>query len=197
MTASFIAHGLSETDLVAESLLQILAGADTTATAIRATVLHIITHPSVYVALQAEIDKCVREGRISSQVIKESEAHSMPYLQAVIKEGLRIWPPATGQVGKVVPAQGDEVEVDGRKVFIPGGTTVGYCAWGIHRNKEVFGEDAEVFRPERWLIGDGERLKRMQKTLDLVFGYGKYQCLGKPVAMLELNKVFVEVSRLC
>jgi cytochrome P450 len=197
MTASFIAHGLSETDLVAESLLQILAGADTTATAIRATVLHIITHPSVYVALQAEIDQCVREGRISSQVIKESEAHSMPYLQAVIKEGLRIWPPATGQVGKVVPAQGDEVEVDGRKVFIPGGTTVGYCAWGIHRNKEVFGEDAEVFRPERWLIGDGERLKRMQKTLDLVFGYGKYQCLGKPVAMLELNKVFVEVSRLC
>jgi cytochrome P450 len=197
MTASFIAHGLSETDLVAESLLQILAGADTTATAIRATVLHIITHPSVYVALQAEIDQCVREGRISSQVIKESEAHSMPYLQAVIKEGLRIWPPATGQVGKVVPAQGDEVEVDGRKVFIPGGTTIGYCAWGIHRNKEVFGEDAEVFRPERWLIGDGERLKRMQKTLDLVFGYGKYQCLGKPVAMLELNKVFVEVSRLC
>jgi cytochrome P450 len=197
MTASFIAHGLSETDLVAESLLQILAGADTTATAIRATVLHIITHPFVYVALQAEIDQCVREGRISSQVIKESEAHLMPYLQAVIKEGLRIWPPATGQVGKVVPAQGDEVEVDGRKVFIPGGTTIGYCAWGIHRNKEVFGEDAEVFRPERWLIGDEERLKRMQKTLDLVFGYGKYQCLGKPVAMLELNKVFFEVSRLC
>jgi cytochrome P450 len=194
MTASFIAHGLSEHDLTAESLLQILAGADTSATAIRATLLHIITHPSVYAALQAEIDAGVREGRISSPVIQDSEAQQMPYLQAVIREGLRIWPPVTGLLSKVAPAAGDEVEVDGKKMFIPGGTNVGYCAWGIHRSREVFGEDAEMFRPERWLINYGEKLARMQRTADLVFGYGKYMCLGKSVAMLELNKVFVEVS---
>jgi cytochrome P450 len=196
MMASFITHGLSERDLISESILQILAGADTSATAIRATLLHIITHPSVYQSLQAEIDKGVQDGCISSHVIRETEAAEMPYLQAVIKEGLRIWPPVTGLLSKVVPEQGDEVEIDGKKLFIPGGTNVGYCAWSIHRNKEVFGDDAEMFRPERWLIEDGEKLARMHKTADLVWGYGKYQCLGRNVALLELNKVFVEVSEL-
>ncbi len=85
--------------------------------------------------------------------------------------------------------------IDGEKMFIPGGTNVGYCAWGIHRNKEIFGVDADMFRPERWLTSGGVKLTRMQKTADLVFGYGKYMCLGKPVAMLELNKVFVEVRK--
>lgn len=193
MTASFIAHGLSERDLTAESLIQILAGADTTATAIRATLLYIITNRAVYAALQAEIDAGVRAGRISSPVVQESEAQQMPYLQAVIIEGLRVWPPVTGLFNKVAPPAGDEVEVDGKKMFIAGGTNVGYCAWGIHRNKEIFGEDAEMFRPGRWLIDDVEKLKRMQKTVDLVFGYGKYMCLGRGIAMLELNKVFFEV----
>jgi cytochrome P450 len=193
MMASFTAHGLKETDLVAEALLQILAGADTTATAIRATMLHIITHPAVYRTLQAEIDQAVQSGHTSSPVIQEAEAHELKYLQAVIREGLRIWPPVTGLLSKVVPKAGDEVEVDGKKKFIPGGTNIGWCVWGIAMNKEIFGVDANMFRPERWLINDTEKLTRMNKTVDLVFGYGKYQCLGRPVALLELSKVFVEV----
>lgn len=195
--ASFTAHGLNETDLVAEALLQILAGADTTATAIRATMLHIITNPAAYKKLQAEIDQAVQSGRISSPVIQEAEAQELKYLQAVIKEGLRIWPPVTGLLSKVVPAAGDEVEIDGKKMFIPGGTNIGWCVWGIAMNKDIFGEDARMFRPERWLIDDTEKLTKMNKAVDLVFGYGKYQCLGRPVALLELNKVFFEVGKPC
>ena len=195
MMASFTAHGLNETDLVAESLLQILAGADTTATAIRATMLHIITHATVYKKLQSEIDQAVHNGRISSPVIQEAEASELKYLQAVIREGLRVWPPVTGLLSKVVPEAGDEVEIDGKKIFLPGGTNIGWCVWGIAMNKDIFGEDADMFRPERWLINDTEKLIKMNKTVDLVFGYGKYQCLGRPVALLELSKVFVEVIK--
>jgi cytochrome P450 len=195
MMASFTAHGLNETDLVAESLLQILAGADTTATAIRATMLHIITHATVYKKLQSEIDQAVQNGRISSPVIQEAEAQELKYLQAVIREGLRVWPPVTGLLSKVVPEAGDGVEIDGKKMFIPGGTNIGWCVWGIAMNKDTFGEDAEMFRPERWLFNDTEKLNRMNKIVDLVFGYGKYQCLGRPVALLELSKVFVEVIK--
>jgi cytochrome P450 len=195
MMSSFIAHGLDETDLVAESLLQILAGADTSATAIRATLLHVITHPTVYSKLRSEIDSAAAKGLISSPVIRDSEAHELPYLQAVIKEGLRIWPPVTGLLSKEAPAEGDSCEIDGKKMFIPGGTKIGLCIWGVVRNEEIFGADSEMFRPERWLIDDADKLARMQKTVDLVFGYGKYQCLGRPVALMELNKIYVELLR--
>lgn len=70
---------------------------------------------------------------------------------------------------------------------------------GIQRSKEIFGADADEFQPARWLnFGEGEaekaREKRMRSTVDLVFASGKYSCPGRPVAMMELNKIFVEVS---
>lgn len=58
----------------------------------------------------------------------------------------------------------------------------------------MYGADADVFRPERWLeVEDEGRLESMRRSVELVFGYGKYGCLGKGIAFLELNKVFAEV----
>ena len=68
-----------------------MAGSDTTATAIRTTFLYIITTPRVLAKLLAEIS-----GATLSSPISDVEAKKMPYLQATIKEGLRIWPPAIG-----------------------------------------------------------------------------------------------------
>lgn len=187
-------HGLKEDELVSESLLQILAGSDTSATVIRATMLFLMTHPATYRTLQNEIDAAIAAGKVSSPVIETAQAQKLPYLQAVIREGMRIWPAVTGLLSKVTPPEGDTVELDGKMMFLPGNTNVGYCAWGVHRNKDVFGEDAHVFRPERWLVEQSEeRLGRMQRTAELIWGYGKYQCLGKNVAMIELNKVVFEV----
>ena len=72
--------------------------------------------------------------------------------------------------------------------FVPGGTIVGANSWVIHRNREVFGEDVEVYRPERWLIDDGEKVKIMNRSL-YQFGGGSHTCLGKHIAYLELYKV--------
>lgn len=60
-------------------------------------------------------------------------------------------------------------------------------------NTEVFGADAEVFRPERFLECDDKQRAYMLKTVDLIFGHGRWLCLGKPLAVIELNKIFVEV----
>lgn len=117
------------------------------------------------------------------------EARKLPYLQAVIKEGLRIFPPVTGFMSKEVPPGGDTI----KGLYLPEKTTIGWSSFGLMRNEKVWGDDAKVFRPERWLEGSPEEIQRRELDVEMVFGYGKYQCLGKNIAYMELNKIFVQV----
>ena len=190
MLGSFIRHGLTQEEASGEALLQVVAGSDTSASTIRIVMLSLLANPPAYRKLQAEIDEAIAAGKISSP-IKDSEARELPYLQAVIKEGLRILPPAAGAFFKTVPPGGDTI--DGK--FIPAGTQIGSSPFGIHHSKKTFGEDAEIYRPERWLEADTDHLAEMTRTVDLVFHYGKWQCLGKLVALMEFNKIFVEVFK--
>jgi cytochrome P450 len=187
MLGSFLRHGLSREDAETEVMVQILAGSDTTAGAIRATMLHILTNPPVMAKLLAEI----QEANISDP-IQDSEARKLPYLQAVIKEGLRTHPPVTGLQSKFVPPGGDTLN----GYYVPGGTRIGSCAWGVFLDAGVWGHDAKVFRPERFLEGTPEEIKRKEIDLEGIFGYGRSSCLGKSVAAIELNKVFVQVSEM-
>ncbi|KXX80303.1 Pisatin demethylase [Madurella mycetomatis] len=196
MLGSFMRHGLTKHECETEALFQIIAGSDTTATAIRATLLYLMTTPLVYRALQAEIDQGIRSGKISKP-ITNAEASELPYLQAVIYEGLRLHPPFTGIPFKVVPPEGDTI--DGK--YVPGGTLIAPNFWATGRHSGVFGADADVFRPERWLEDeeDGsdakEKVAEMRRVAELVFGYGRWGCAGKMLAFMELNKVIVELLR--
>jgi cytochrome P450 len=195
MLGSFIKHGLTQLQAESESLLQVMAGADSTATAVRVIMYLIITNPLVYAKLRAELDDADRKNLLVWPVLTNAQAISLPYLQAVIKEGLRAWPPGVGISTKWVPPEGDTLE-DGR--FIPGGTRIGWSAWGTQHNKEIYGDDAYYFRPERWLeLEPGSKtLLRMERTHELIFGNGRYGCLGKSLAFIELNKVFATVRNL-
>ncbi|EMT71918.1 Pisatin demethylase [Fusarium odoratissimum] len=143
----------------------------------------------MYLKLRNEIDDAIKAGSISSP-ITDAEARKLPYLQAVIQEGLRIKAPAAGPLFKQVPPQGDEI--DGK--FIPGGTQIGQSPFAVYHSKEIFGQDASLFSPERWINADPAKYEAMAEVVSLVFSTGKYQCLGKPVAFIELNKIFVEAS---
>lgn len=201
MIAAFTRQGLEREELFTETFLQLIAGSDTTATTIRSVMLYIITHRRVYQKLQSEIDNAVASGLVlrDGGVITKSQAEALPYLNATIREGMRIHPPVTDIVPKVVPAGGDTVLVDGKSVYLPGGTAVGYCVLGLNRRKDLFGDDVEQFRPERWLIDEGPsapaRFDAMKRTTDLIFGHGRYQCLGKPIAWMEMNKAIFELVR--
>lgn len=189
MLASFLRHGLSREEAEGEALVNIIAGSDTTATAMRTTMLYLMSSPPVYRKLAHEIRAAAADGRLSSPITDE-EARGLPYLQAVIKEGLRVFPPVTGLMPTVVPPGGDVI----CGVHMPEGTEIGWSAFGVQHSKGVYGLDAETFRPERWLeVKDEEQLRAMTSTWELVFKYGKWQCLGRSVALMELNKVFVEV----
>ena len=199
MLGSFINRGLTQEQLESETLTQITAGSDSTASALRMTLYYITTNPSVQERLLAEANKAIAEGRITRPVIKDAEARRLPYLQACIKEGLRMYPPVTGLLCKEVPKGG--VHIDGK--FAPGGTWIAWNSWAMQRDKDIYDIDAEIFRPERWLPknhSDAERARvdRMTETVGLVFGYGRFGCLGRGVATMELNKGILEVrSSLC
>ena len=90
-----------------------------------------------------------------------------------------------------MPPQGDTLN----GLFVPGGTRIAPCPWALTRKRAVFGDDAELFRPERWLEADDEKRQEMKRTTELVFGYGRWACAGRPIAFMELNKIFVEVRR--
>jgi len=189
MLGSFVAHGLTKEEAEGETVVQIIAGSDTSATAIRSTLLFIITNPLAYRRLQAEIDAGIKEGRISSP-ITDAEARKLPYLQAVIREGLRLWPPATAVLPKVSTT--DQVVCG---VRIPAGTNVAWAPFRFLRDTETFGEDADLFRPERWLDIEPAHYRAMDQTVMMEFASGsRWECLGKTVATIELNKVYVEVS---
>ncbi|KAF4838921.1 Cytochrome P450 monooxygenase lolP1 [Colletotrichum tropicale] len=190
MLGSFVRHGLTQGQAEQEVLFQITAGSDTTATAIRTTFLHLLTSPNAYQTLKREIGKAIAEGRVSSPITAE-EGKQLPYLQAVIYEGLRMNAPFTGQCSKEVPAEGDTI--DGR--FIPGGTRIAQNFWGVIRRLDVFGKDADLFRPERWVEADEATRDNMVRTTELTFGHGRWGCSGKNVAFMELNKVYFELLR--
>jgi cytochrome P450 len=202
MLASFTCHGLGRDELFSEAVFQILAGSDATATALRSVMLYLITQPPVYVKLQAEVDGAVtsRATPTTPEIIPDQSARKLPYLQAIIREGLYVHPPVTDVVPKRVPKGGDTVIVEVKSVLSPGGTDIIYCAWGVHHDKDIFGEDADHFRLERWITAedgnDEDRINAMGRTTELIFGYGKYQCLGLPVAWIEFSNVIFEVSKL-
>lgn len=197
MLASFIRHGLSGDELRSEAVEQIVAGSDTTAGAIRGILLLLMTNRRVYAKLQREIDDAVREGivpaRSEEAIISGRQARQLPYLQAVIREGMRLLPSVTNLFSRDTPPHGDEVTVNGEKISLPGDTCIGVSFVAMCRSRDVYGEDADTFRPERWFEPDEERLSSMTRISDLSFGAGKWMCLGKPVAQLELPKVIFEV----
>lgn len=98
--------------------------------------------------------------------------------------------PAPILFNKVVPPQGDVV--DG--IFLPGGTTIGQNLFPTMRSREHWGNDADIFRPERFMDANAQTRASMERLVEMVFGYGRFGCGGKPLAFMELNKVFFEVS---
>ncbi|KAF5020213.1 hypothetical protein F66182_7778 [Fusarium sp. NRRL 66182] len=143
------------------------AGSDTTAISLRAIFYFLLRNPQVLRRLLDELEQ--DDGRLfnSKGFVKWSDVHDLPYLSAVIKESLRCHPAVGLPLERIVPPGG--VVISG--YHFAAGTLVGCSAWTIHRNKEIFGQDAAAFRPERWLEGNEEQKTQMNNFL-FSFGAG-------------------------
>ncbi|KAG8157564.1 hypothetical protein KVR01_012606 [Diaporthe batatas] len=190
MLGSFMRHGIEKGPAIDEVPLQLIAGAETSSTVIRSTMCFLMTTPRVYQKLKSHINEAIQAGVASSPITVE-EAKKLPYLQAVLSEGIRMRPPAPYGHYKVVPPGGDTLN----GLFIPEGTAVGHNSFSMMRRKEIFGEDVGIFRPERWLECSDAQRQQMDRTVDIHFGGGRWMCAGKLVAYTELYKIYFELLR--
>ena len=122
ITQSFIKHGLTQGEICDESLLQILAGSDTSATIIRSGFISVISNPQIHKRLQTE---CDASGVPLTEIISNARAQELPYLNACVKEALRYHPAATGLMPKKVGPQGDTHN----GMYFPPGTEIGFASW--------------------------------------------------------------------
>ncbi|KAF9888983.1 hypothetical protein FE257_008153 [Aspergillus nanangensis] len=175
-----------------------LAGSDTTAISLCAIFYHLLHNPECAQKLLQEIDDAIKSGLIQdSEIFSWGDAQKLPYLDACIKETFRIHPAISLNLERVTPDEG--IEICGN--FIPGRTIVSCNPWVLQRRAEIFSDDVECYRPERWLIDESSsfeteraRLNEMKATM-LHFGAGTRTCLGKHIALLEMYKIVPSLLR--
>jgi len=171
----------NELELILESLMLTIGGSDTTSSSLATICYYLIANPSKYDKLKAEIHPY--DGPLTHQYLAK-----FPYLNAVVREALRLLPPiGSGMMHRETPPEG--IVVNG--IHLPGNTTVGIGAYEIQRDARYYGRPDE-FIPERWL---GEGPEPFDRNAFLVFSYGPYSCVGKHLAYMELCDVIAAVVK--
>jgi cytochrome P450 len=169
------------------------AGSETTGISLAAVFYYLMKNPRCHHTLVQELEEAIKCGKIqdrTSRLVSWSESQTLPYLDACIKEAFRMHPAAGLLLERVTPPQG--AEICGRHVA--GGTVVGCSAWVLHRRPEIYGDDADYYRPERWLEACGGKLKEMNANM-FHFGAGSRTCIGKNISLLEIYKLIPSFLR--
>lgn len=191
---------LSDRDIIDSLMINVFVGSDTTAFSLTACFYYLVKDPQTYAKLRVEIDNADTPNKLSS-CISFAEANELPYLRAVLKETLRLFPAVTMPLERVVPADGlivtipshgDKSKVE--TVHLQAGTRIGAAPNVLNTLPSVFGPDALEFRPERWLEASPEQLSKMEKCY-FTFGDGSRICIGRHIFTMEAMKLVPQLLR--
>lgn len=184
---------MTDFQVLSASTSLVNAGSDTTAISLSAVFYYLLKNPAIYRKLMTELDAAAADDSQSlfSQttpdghgLVSWAASQKLPYLDACITEAFRLFPAVGLLLERHVPAQG--ATICGQR--IPGGTIVGCNAWVLHRRPEVFGDDVDEYRPERWIDANPAKLKEMRATM-FQFGAGARTCIGRNISTLEMYKL--------
>ncbi|KAK2771085.1 trichothecene c-15 hydroxylase [Colletotrichum kahawae] len=160
----------------------IIAGSETTATALSGAIFMLTTHPTILKTLADEI----RSAFTSESEMNSINTAHLPYLQAVLEETLRFFPPAPNALPRITPPEGNLVL--GEKV--PGNTVLSVPHWAMYHSTSNFSRPDE-FIPNRWL--DDPQFASDRKECMNVFSFGPRNCIGKNLAYVEMRMFLARV----
>ncbi|CAK5276731.1 unnamed protein product [Mycena citricolor] len=192
-----LADSTDDTSLIRDQLLNILlASRDTTACLLTFVTYFMAIYPDVAKKLRAEVlEHCGPQQSPTYQNVRE-----MKYMRAVINEVLRLFPPVPLNVREsraeacTLPVSDPTFPADDtRPYYMPGSTTLMYLPLLMQRNPALWGPDADVFDPERWL--DSARLARFvgNPTMYAPFSAGPRICLGQNYAYNEASYILIRL----
>lgn len=199
--------------LTADAALNFLsAGRDTTAQSLTWTFYSLMRHPSALAILRKEANSKFAQRSSDNKSNEEEYSHTLlkltvadlqptnlPHTMSIFNEGLRLYPP--------VPFEIKQCQIDTTlpdRTFLPKGSIIVWCIWALNRSRTTWGDDADSFRPERWLTNPGTSKDGHDETAKLitksafefpVFNGGPRSCLGKKMAELMACWVLVQMWR--
>ncbi|KAL1328576.1 cytochrome P450 78A5 [Arachis duranensis] len=169
-------ESLADSDMVAILWEMIFRGTDTVAILLEWIMARMVLHQDIQMKARQEIDTCVGQ----NGHVQDSHIPNLPYLQAIVKEVLRLHPP--GPLLSWARLAVHDVHVD--KVFVPAGTTAMVNMWAISHDSSIW-EEPWAFKPERFLKED---ISIMGSDLRLApFGAGRRVCPGRALGLATVH----------
>ncbi|KAJ3570031.1 hypothetical protein NP233_g4668 [Leucocoprinus birnbaumii] len=182
-------------DIISECMGHLIAGSDTSSISLSYFFWELSRRPDILKKLQAEVDEVMTDSRAIPDI---SVLQELPYLNAFIKEGLRVYTAAPSLLERVVPSStaknGARDEIfDLMGYALPPGTVVSTQAWSMHRDSTVF-SSPDTFLPERWLECSEDELANMNQHM-MPFGTGTRVCGGQNLAQVMLRVAIAGVVK--
>ncbi|KAL2008516.1 hypothetical protein VTN00DRAFT_6710 [Thermoascus crustaceus] len=180
--------GLPIGEINATFMILTTAGSETTATVLCGTLNYLVTYPDKLAILVEEVRKTFHSGdEITLEAVR-----NLPYLNAVISEGLRLCPPVPWMLPRRVPVGGDTV----CGTWLPGGTPVSLQVYSLNRDPAYF-HSASSFLPERWLseasTDPNSPFFHDERRAVQPFSVGPRACMGQHIAWAEMRLVLTKL----
>jgi cytochrome P450 len=181
--SDFISLSLSSNSFTSEQLVNqimtlLASGNDTTSASFSWAIYALARHPSIQSSLRDEIRSRIPP-QTADTVIDATLIDNLPYLRATLNEVLRFYP----TIPMIFKLAARDTSILGH--FIPKGTAVLIHPTAINFSRELWGDDAEQFKPERWLEANGGGAKSNYAFMS--FGHGPTGCIGQNLARAELS----------
>ncbi|KAF8686191.1 hypothetical protein HU200_043634 [Digitaria exilis] len=157
-----------------------VAGSDTSSTTIEWAMAALLNTPRVMEKVKGELKSVLGH----KTQVEESDIAQLPYLQAVVKEVLRLYPSVATSFYRA------EATVQVQGYTIPQGTTIILNIWAVHRNPDVW-NDPEKFMPERFMHGDTDFSSKDCRLIP--FGGGRRICIGFPLAYRTVHLILASL----
>lgn len=178
--------GMSRAEINVNAFSLSIAGSESTATLLSGATFYLLKNRHMYATLIKEIRTAFK----SDNEITLASTNNLAYLEAVLSESLRLYPPVAGTLPRQVPPGGETI--DG--AYVPAGTSVGVNHFSCYHHPQNFYR-AEDFLPERWLpeIRDAAPFEKDNRACMQPFSFGPRNCLGKNLARAEMRLILAKL----